>query len=111
MASVSGGLVCTLQFSQHLQPPSDFQLPSHLVVEPLSESLPNTSNTSRASNSASRNLIQKYNLENKDVDFINVDNGWGATTSERDRQFKDRKAKMILEARRKLIDKKKREVL
>ncbi|EOR04851.1 hypothetical protein J056_000200 [Wallemia ichthyophaga EXF-994] len=92
-------------------PPYGFQLPSHLVVEPLSESLPNnTGNSTSSTKDTHKNLIKKYNLEDKDVDSINVNNGWGTTTGERDRQFKERKAKMILEARRKLIDKKKREV-
>ena len=99
------------------QPPSGFSLPSHLIVEPLTETAPINSNSNSnsasgtPSNKTNKNLIEKYNLENRDVDSIQVDKGWAATTGERDKQLKERKAKMILDARKKLIEKKKREVV
>ncbi|TIC13668.1 hypothetical protein E3Q10_01354 [Wallemia mellicola] len=90
------------------QPPSGFTLPSHLDVEPLTETL----TTSRAATGKdASNLIEKYHLKDKDSTAINPSASWGNTTTEREKAFKDRKAKMILEARKKLIDKKKSEIL
>ena len=90
-----------------MQPPSNFHLPSHLDVVPLTESLSRPSSEKKKDDG---NLIKKYDLEDKDGNDINVTPSWGTTSNEREKTFKDRKAKMILDARKRLIDKKKNEI-
>ncbi|KAJ9105435.1 hypothetical protein QFC21_001806 [Naganishia friedmannii] len=103
------------------EPPADF--PKHPYIETLAPSpaAPATAASTPSSQTKHQSLIERYNLtaavraqekgKARAIDEITTDTvkdtnkAWNADKSAREKTLQDRKAKMILEARQRMLDK------